>query len=254
MEPEERFSSRAEWYAKYRPEYPEAVVDVLEREGGLRPGMMVADVGAGTGLSSELFLRRGYAVTAVEPNEAMRREATARLGGNPAFWALNGTGERTGLPAGSVDSVVCAQAFHWLRAEEAGVEWRRILRPGGVAAVLWNRRVKEASSFGVALESLLDEFSNEYRTRLRADHDAAIGRFAGVFGAVESRVLPWTEALTWEQLEGRMMSASYVPLPGDDLHVKFLQGLLGLFGEHQREGRVELAYETRLYWSCVRVP
>ncbi|HBY64669.1 MAG TPA: SAM-dependent methyltransferase [Solibacterales bacterium] len=247
MEPEERFSRRAGYYARFRPGYPEAVVDVLERECGLRPGAMVADIGAGTGLSSELFLGRGYAVTAVEPNEAMRGEATARLAANPAFRALNGTGEKTGLPAGSVDAVICAQAFHWLRAEEAAAEWRRIVKPGGVAAVFWNRRVTGATAFMRGLEDLLNQRCEEYRTRLAADHDDAALRFGRVFPGAAEHLLPWDETLTWEHFEGRMLSSSYVPLPGDARHVEFLEALLGLYAAHQEVGRVRVVYETRLY-------
>nr|MDQ5839400.1 class I SAM-dependent methyltransferase [Acidobacteriota bacterium] len=77
-DPTERFSSRVENYIKYRPGYPPSVVELLADECGLTPASVVADVGSGTGILSELLLRNGNRVYGVEPNREMR-EAGARL-------------------------------------------------------------------------------------------------------------------------------------------------------------------------------
>ncbi|HEX8116661.1 MAG TPA: methyltransferase domain-containing protein, partial [Pyrinomonadaceae bacterium] len=71
-DPTARFSTRVADYIKYRPGYPPAVLRLLERECGLGPDSVVADVGSGTGLLSELFLKNGNRVYGVEPNREMR--------------------------------------------------------------------------------------------------------------------------------------------------------------------------------------
>ena len=121
--PEERFSDRVENYVRYRPGYPAEVWDWLIRNTGIQPGAMVADVGAGTGISAREMLSRGYEVRAVEPNAAMRGAAIRLLGGMPGFQAIDGTAEATTLeleqkiPIGATDDlevalalVVCADA------------------------------------------------------------------------------------------------------------------------------------------------
>src|SRR5690242_5800481 len=123
-----RFSARVADYVKYRPSYPAEVVAWLRAEIGLAAGWVVADVGAGTGISSKLFLDAGCEVVAVEPNPDMREAAVAWLGGSPRFRAVDGAAEATGLPAASVDMVVCAQAFHWFDVEGARREFRRVLK------------------------------------------------------------------------------------------------------------------------------
>ena len=75
----ERFSSRADNYARYRPSYPAAAIDLLSARCGLVAGARVADLGSGTGILSALLLERGAQVFAVEPNDAMRACAEARL-------------------------------------------------------------------------------------------------------------------------------------------------------------------------------
>ena len=68
----ERFTSRVSDYIRFRPDYPPALIAWLHREHGIDAGWRVADIGAGTGISSKMFLQAGHAVTAVEPNAAMR--------------------------------------------------------------------------------------------------------------------------------------------------------------------------------------
>ena len=42
-------------------------------------GKLIVDLGVGTGLSAEPFLRSGYSVIGVEPNEAMRLAGDQQL-------------------------------------------------------------------------------------------------------------------------------------------------------------------------------
>src|SRR5205823_5110243 len=71
----ERFTGRVESYAKYRPGYPQELIQCLFRETGLGPGKRVADIGSGTGICSRLLLEAGAEVHAVEPNREMREAA-----------------------------------------------------------------------------------------------------------------------------------------------------------------------------------
>jgi predicted RNA methylase len=92
-----RFSSRVENYVKYRPSYPEEVLSILEQEMAIVPPWVVADVGAGTGISSQLFLSAGHVVYAVEPNDDMRQAAEKMLGRIRAFMQLQPAAKRPRL-------------------------------------------------------------------------------------------------------------------------------------------------------------
>ncbi len=153
-----RFSNRAEIYARYRPRYPDAVIACLTDACGLSPSATVADVGAGTGILTELFLRNGNPVYAVEPNAAIRGVAEAQLQGTPDFHSIDGRAEATTLPKNSVDFVVAGQAFHWFEPVATRREFRRILKPGGWIALIWNDRRLDSTPFMRAYHELLDEF------------------------------------------------------------------------------------------------
>src|SRR5690625_7941962 len=51
---------------------------------------------------------------------------------------LRRSAEDTGLPSDAADIVTAAQAWHWFDLEPATAEAHRLLRPGGVLALLWN--------------------------------------------------------------------------------------------------------------------
>ena len=106
-----RFSDRVDDYVRYRSDYPVALLDWLQREQGVDRHWRVADVGAGTGISSKMFLDAGYRVTAVEPNAPMRAAAEQWLRGYDGFDAVDGRADATKLADASVDLVTVAQAF-----------------------------------------------------------------------------------------------------------------------------------------------
>ena len=112
-DPRERFSGRAEYYSKYRPNYPVSILQYLERELGLSRNAVVADIGSGTGIFAELLLRNGNRVFGVEPNDDMRTIAESTLSSYENFTSIKGSAEHTTLPAASVDYVTAAQSFHW---------------------------------------------------------------------------------------------------------------------------------------------
>src|SRR5215472_11019517 len=113
IDPTQRFSSRVENYTKYRPSYPQQVLQLLSNECGLTADSVIADVGSGTGIMTRLFLENGNQVFAVEPNREMRHEAERNLASYARFTSVDATAEVTTLPDASADFVVAAQAFHW---------------------------------------------------------------------------------------------------------------------------------------------
>ncbi|HUA80443.1 MAG TPA: SAM-dependent methyltransferase, partial [Dyella sp.] len=61
----ERFSDRVADYVRYRPTYPTALLDWLHNAQSVAADWRVADIGAGTGISSRMFLDAGHTVVAV---------------------------------------------------------------------------------------------------------------------------------------------------------------------------------------------
>jgi ubiquinone/menaquinone biosynthesis C-methylase UbiE len=161
-DPTKRFSDRVNNYIKYRPSYPPEVLDHLKEKCGLSPRSIIADVGAGTGIFTKLLLDRGYTVYAVEPNAPMLDAAIAELSPDKKFIPVDGTAEATTLPENSIDLIVCAQAFHWFNNENTKIEFKRILKVTGKAALIWNNRLINADEFSEEYDGLLKNDSVDY--------------------------------------------------------------------------------------------
>jgi SAM-dependent methyltransferase len=246
MDATQRFTNRVDDYVKYRPSYPPAVIDFI-RACGASPGARVADIGAGTGISTKLLLDAGYTVTAVEPNQAMRAAADAWLGAYPGYRSVAGTAEATTLETGSVGLVTVAQAFHWFDENVTRREFSRILAPDGLVALFWNSRLTGGTPFLEGYEALLQRYGLDYRSvSERYGDDAQTPAWFGA-GFVGSRHVPHVQRLDFEQLKGRLMSSSYAPKEDHPNHAPLIVALRELFERTARDGAVEFAYDTLIY-------
>lgn len=251
MDSVELFSARAGYFARRRPGYPDDLIQVLGDAGVWNPRLIVADVGAGTGISSELFLRHGNEVWAVEPNAEMRSAAEVLRGQYASFHLLGGSAEKIGLPDASVDLVVAATAFHWFDAAKSRVEMRRILKPGGYAVLIWNERRRTNTPFLQAYEDLMMRFGTDYQDRWGKRRPALGDMAAELMGSneVHSYRIAHEQYLTQAAFTERVLSASYAPLPGDEKFQPMMEATTALFEEWQKDGTVTMEYETAMYWG-----
>lgn len=247
FDPTARFSDRVGDYVRYRPDYPPVLLDWLQRELGVTPAWAVADVGAGTGISSKLFLDAGYRVTAVEPNAAMRAAAMQWLGNEPRFQAIDGRADATDLPDAAVDLVIVAQAFHWFDPQATRAEFRRILRAGGLAAVFWNSRKLSGTPFLDGYEALLRRYGTDYAmVAERHASDAAMRAWFGD-GLRGEAHFAHSQRLDFDGLLGRLLSSSYAPRAGHPDHAPMTRALRALFDACAEDGTVSLDYDTRIF-------
>jgi SAM-dependent methyltransferase len=246
-DPTARFTDRAASYVKYRPSYPDRIIDVLREKMGLSPSWTVADIGSGTGIASALFLDSGCRVIGVEPNEAMRSRAEEAFRGRAGYSSAGGRAEATGLEALSVDLVVAAQAFHWFDRAAFRAEASRILRPPKRALLVWNDWRSGDSPFLGDYDTLLrsrmpERSESDHRNLASADFDAFFGELRW-----EKVSLPNPKRYDLNALKGRLLSASYAPKEGSPGYSQVAAELAEIFARHQRGGEVEFAYTTELY-------
>jgi SAM-dependent methyltransferase len=248
-DPTERFTKRVDHYVRYRPSYPRAVLDLLKTECGLTDASVVADVGSGTGILSELFLENGNRVIGIEPNTEMREAAERRLGGHPRFTSVAGTAEATTLDDASADFVTAGQAFHWFDPERARTEFARILKPEGWVVLVWNLRRKGATPFLAAYERLLEVYRTdrgevEFWRRSDEMADAVFGS-----GSFEKATFDNEQVLDLEGLKGRLLSISYVPAQGEPGSEDMSRNVEEIFRKHQTGGKVTVEYDTKVYYG-----
>lgn len=238
-----RFSDRVADYVKHRPSYPRAAIDAVF--AGLDAARArVLDVGAGTGISSRLLAERGCGVVALEPNEAMR--AAGASAGDAGIEWVGGTGEASGRADGEFDLVTCFQAFHWLNHAAALAEFRRVLKPGGRVALVWNVR-DEDDAFTSGYGRIIVAHATEPPTSpALSAHGLIPDEFKMRWSNYRLSVHPSEQTMDREGLIGRALSASYCPNSGPGLEA-LRRDLSALFDEFQSGGIVRLRYRCEVH-------
>jgi SAM-dependent methyltransferase len=246
----QRFSDRADDYQRARPSYPDAVVTHLAQTVPLAVGATIVDVGVGTGLSAEPFLRAGFNVIGVEPNEPMRAAGDSFLARHLAsgrYRSVAGRAEATMLPPACAQLLIAGQAFHWFDPQAARAEAQRVLAPGGWAALMWNDREAEGSAFLAGYDALVNAHGIDY-VAIRHAHvgSDAIARF---FGGREPAVAGFVheKVYDWGTLVAQVGSSSYMPKAPDPRHAPMLAALRELFERTQQGGLVTMRYTARVH-------
>ncbi len=219
------FDRAAERYERGRPGWPAAAVDAL----GLAPDAEVLDLGAGTGKLTRLLVPRAARVVAVEPLDGMRALLEQLV---PGAEALAGTAEAITLGDRAVDAVVCGESFHWFDGPRALAEIDRVLRPGGLLAVLFNRPGGRTEPSVHGVSALLNERGHPQRQYERIESGAWLEPFAGApFSGPRELRVPNVPRQTREELLDHLSSVSWVAGLEEDEYAALLADLRALLPE-----------------------
>jgi SAM-dependent methyltransferase len=248
LDPTKRFSNRVENYLKYRPGYPPEIIDLLERECGLTAVSVIADIGSGTGLLSQLFLKHGNQVFCVEPNAGMRTAGEKILAKYPNFVSVNASAENTTLPDHSIDFVVAGQAFHWFNREQARTEFLRLLTPDGWVVLIWNGFRVEKSPLVAGYQRIVLRYGTDYQEVRREVTTLNLESFFAT-GSLKRSRFDYQQLFDFEGLKGRLLSASYAPEPDDRNFNSMIEDLRNLFDATQTDGKVTFDYDTEVYYG-----
>ncbi|MFX0144136.1 MAG: class I SAM-dependent methyltransferase [Candidatus Hodarchaeota archaeon] len=250
QDPKKRFSSRVENYIKYRPSYPQELVSFLKEKKILASNSKIADIGSGTGILSELFLKEGNTVYGVEPNVNMRNAAEKLLSKYLNFTSINGSAETTNLEAKSIDIITAGQAFHWFNLEKARLEFIRILKTDGWVILIWNRRKKDTDEFLKEYERLLLKYGTDYKAIEQSKLNFT-KFFSGDKSDKNYKRVQFSnyQIFDYNGLEGRLLSTSYIPLDNHPEYNDMLFELKQLFEKHQNNGLIQFEYDTEIIYG-----
>ncbi|WP_433798121.1 class I SAM-dependent methyltransferase [Actinomycetospora sp. CA-084318] len=138
------FDEDAELYARARPVCPDVLVEAIDRRlATAHPRTL--EIGCGTGQATVALARRGHRVVAVELGGDLARVARRTLVAFPQVEVVHADIERWEPATAGFDLVVCATAFHWLDPATRFARVARLLRPGGLLALVQTLHVSGPS-------------------------------------------------------------------------------------------------------------
>ncbi|MBT2654039.1 class I SAM-dependent methyltransferase [Bacillus sp. ISL-18] len=251
MKSTDKFTDKAELYAKYRPSYPLEYIDYLISEAGLNEDCMIADIGSGTGILSGQLLEKGFTVIGVEPNNDMRFVAEQTLKANSRFISLKATAENTTINDNSIDLVTVAQAFHWFDMEKFRLECQRILKQDAKVALVWNSR-DGSSDINKESADICQKYCQNFKGFSGGMEETPIA-FPQFFkdGKYELKYFRNDLPFDLSGFLGRYLSASYAPKKTDKEYHPFITALSNLFEKYSNNGKLVIPNITRSYFGKV---
>ena len=196
----DRFDGLAEAYEMHRPGYPAIAFQALLADLRCRTKVAV-DVGAGPGNSTDSLrdaLGPEWRYIAIEPGRDMRRVLRRRFSMAPDVHIADASAEDMKLPDGFAAVIVACTAFHWFEIAQFYEEARRVLAPGGVLALVRNRRKPLAviQAFDRYIETHSAEVTDLARREARKE--PVVRDLAPLPGFMTARscTYPWTNELS----------------------------------------------------------
>lgn len=249
-----RFEGLAEAYDAFRPSYPADVFDLLAAEAPDVPKCAV-DVGAGTGLSTQGLmdhLPEGWLVIGAEPGEDMRRVLARRFRDRANFHANDSVAEGLKLPSGSVGMLTAFTAFHWFDRAAFFAESARVLAPGGVMAVVRNRRT--AQPLIDAFDAFVEQNSTEITDMKRRDltKEPTVRELAALaaFKSAASRTFTWDEQTNCRRMVDLYLTRSTVAFVVRTIGLPAVRDALeAIYRSHYNDGPMRLQWETTVKWA-----
>lgn len=238
---EEKFTGKADLYDKFRPGYPDALIDFLYENTRCDTA---ADIGAGTGKFTRCLLKKPWKVIAVEPNADMR----GKLYDIEGISVVGAPAENTGLDARSVGLVTAAQAFHWFDEVRFKAECQRILTADGRVAVIWNSFIEEglaARQMELCRRLCLGLVCGHTGKRSAEDGDRFLR--GSYFNTLEVAEFTGERIFDHESFIGETLSRSYAPEKGQPNYERFIEELSKAFTEFEKDGKAAVKCRTTCY-------
>ncbi len=245
------FTDKSKFYSQYRPGYPAKLLGHLQTAQGLNKDYIVADMGAGTGIFTDMIAPAVKKVYAVEPDGDMLSRAKENLAKYENIVYLQNPAEATQIPDKSVDLITVAQAFHWFDTEKFKEECRRILKPDGKVAIIANIRDTAEPFYSAHIKMLQENCP---------DFTGFSGGKGGVFNqqAAEFFIRYFTMwqcenpvSFDVDSFIGYQLSTSYAPKQGDENYDSFVAAAGKLFAEYSTDGKLTIPFTTKCFVGIV---
>ena len=187
--PEERmrwYSQAAKAYRWARPCYPDALIDDVIQQAGLKAGESVLEMGCGPGIATEAFARRGFAMQCVEPSPAACELARQTCADYADVVVTNSTFEDFPLAGRQFDAVLAATSFHWVSPAIACKKSADALKPGGSLILLWATPPQPSEVLSSYLQPIYEKYQLadkiRYQLRYQAYYQENFEKFVRVLG------------------------------------------------------------------------
>ncbi|HWJ80153.1 MAG TPA: class I SAM-dependent methyltransferase [Niallia sp.] len=246
MSSEVKFNGKSLLYDRYRPSYPISFFNELIQKVVKNKNPIIADIGAGTGIFTEILTENFQNVIAIEPNDEMRAVLKRRMV-NKNCLCLKGKAEKTGLSDRSVDLITVAQAFHWFDPLDFKEECERILKTNGRVMLIWNSR-DHGSKLNKETATISKKYCPDFKGFSGGINIEKLNLQTFFTSGYEHYSFSNPLKMTKEQFIGRNLSASYAPKEEDKMYAPFVDELSYLYDSYcSKENTIIVPNDVHVY-------
>ena len=200
----DNFSARSADYARFRPGYPPALFEFLFENC---PAFDTAwDCATGNGQVAAALSERFLQVVGTDISESQLANATQR----PNVVYRHEAAEASSFREKWLDLITVGQAAHWFDFEKFYPEVRRVMRPGGLLALVGYNLLQIDGPTDAAVNHLDRNILGEYWDAERRHVDAAYASLPFPFAEIDFPPMQMTYAWTLDHLLGYLGTWSAV--------------------------------------------
>lgn len=247
-----RFNQVATIYDKYRPSYPNELIERIIITSGIKKEDKIIEVGAGSGKATELFVQKGFKLTCIEPGENLARIGSERFKEfGKVEYIVTRFEEWDGL--GQIyDLAISAQAFHWVPKPVGYKKLAEALKENKYIALFWNMYVNYDNEFVNELAAICKEYSVIWMDK-KEEIDNRISDIkqdiidSNYFSEVQVYEYPWEIEDTCEDFINFLRTGNgYIGL-SDEFKLEFDRQITDVF--NRAGGRIKRRFNCVLFLS-----
>lgn len=240
MDNTNKFTGKAVSYQKYRPEYPNECISFILKRSKVTKDSVIADIGAGTGKLTKLFLDKGFKVIAVEPNSDMINTLKDTLRNYENLVEVNlSSAENTKIASNSTDLITVAQAFHWFEPDLFKAECKRILKSNGYVAILANL-LNLSFDMEIKIKEIHEKYTDYCFDKFKNSSITDFFNNSFFLKDFENNIL-----LNEEEFVGLFNTMSYSLKETDKMYDEYITEFKKLFNEYSNNGFITLHHITK---------
>ncbi len=216
----EMFDKAAEYYDKFRPGYPDEIIEAMVRHTNLNKDSKTLEIGAGSGKATEYLKDYGFSIRCIEPGENLVKNGKVKFSDYPnvsfeckRFEELEQNDEK-------YDLIFSAQAFHWLPQPIGYEKCAEMLHKNGYLAPFWNMYITYDNAADNELLKIskkyggFADFVSEEQSKIRIHSIVKAIEDSGLFEAPTVYKHIWIQEYTAEEYYGFMLTGNrFLQLP-----------------------------------------
>ncbi|UVI30426.1 class I SAM-dependent methyltransferase [Paenibacillus spongiae] len=247
------FDQTADYYDKYRPSYPQKVMDSLVSAANITDKSAILEIGSGSGKATELLVPYRCHILCVEPGSNLVREGRRKFAKYPFVRFEESRYEEYAAKGTSYDVIFSAQAFHWIPQPIGFEKCAAALMEGGYLALIWNMYLTYDNELDHELVALSNkyggfaDFLSEDGCEKRISSVASQIEHSGLFTKPQIDRHLWSQAYTADEYFGFMLTGNFFVQKSEEEKEEAYQDILALAGKHN--GVIERPYLSVLYLS-----